>query len=137
MNSPAHAAQRVREQREEGWYLLKVHEGLTAAEYDSMALTANRLGMPYGGHIPNEVGLEHALQAGQQTVDHLDGYLEFMGAMERPATDEQIQRAVDLSLESGAWVVPTMALWESIIGAADWEAMRAVRGGEVHAAAGD
>ncbi|MDZ7773770.1 MAG: hypothetical protein U5K31_13680 [Balneolaceae bacterium] len=88
-----------------------MHEGLTVAEYDSMALTANDLGMPYGGHIPNEVGLKHALQAGQQTVDHLEGCLEFMGAMESPATEAQIRRAVNLSLETGVWTgFPTCSL---------------------------
>lgn len=124
VNSPSHAAERVRRQHEQGWYLLKVHEGMSIAEFDSMALTANRLGMPYGGHIPNAVGLSHALKTGQQTVDHLDGYLPYMGADGSPVGEGQLQRAVDLTLETGAWVVPTMALWESIIGAADWEAMK-------------
>lgn len=124
VDSPSHAAERVRRQHEQGWYLLKVHEGMSVAEYDSMALTANRLGMPYGGHIPDDVGLSHALKTGQQTVDHLDGYIPFMRTTGSPVGEDQLRRAADLTLETGAWVVPTMALWESIIGAADWEAMK-------------
>lgn len=124
VSSPRDAAERVREQHEEGWHLLKVHEGMSTAEYDSMAITANELGIPFGGHIPDDVELAHALEMGQQTVDHLDGYISYMNASEEPVSEEQLQRAVDLSLETGTWVVPTMALWESIIGAADWEAMK-------------
>ena len=37
----------------------------TRAEYDAMAQTAHELGIRFGGHVPAEVGIEHALAAGQ------------------------------------------------------------------------
>src|SRR5687768_10670798 len=40
VNSPEDAVRKVREQKREGWDLLKVHPGLTREEYDAMARTA-------------------------------------------------------------------------------------------------
>ncbi|HEX2093150.1 MAG TPA: hypothetical protein VHG28_12135, partial [Longimicrobiaceae bacterium] len=40
VSSPEEAVRMVRQQKAEGWDLLKVHPGLTRAEYDAMARTA-------------------------------------------------------------------------------------------------
>lgn len=121
INSEDQARERVRNQVEEGWDLLKVHPGLSLEEYRAMAETANELGIEFSGHVPSDVGLENAAKLGQRTVDHLDGYIEYIGAMEQPVTDEQLQKAVDLTLEHNVWVIPTQALWETLLGAADHE----------------
>ena len=115
------ARERVKIQAEEGWDLLKIHPGLSTDQYRAMAETANELGMEFSGHVPAEVGLEMAAKLGQRTVDHLDGYIEYIGAMEQPVTDEQLQKAIDLTLEHDIWVVPTQALWKTLLGAADHE----------------
>jgi imidazolonepropionase-like amidohydrolase len=124
IGSPEEARERVRLQHEEGWDLLKVHPGLSLAEFEAMADEANRLGIAFAGHVPTEVGLERAIQLGIETVDHLDGYIDFMGAGESPATDEQLQQAVSLTRDHGVWVVPTQVLWETLIGAADHDELR-------------
>jgi imidazolonepropionase-like amidohydrolase len=123
IQSPEQARERVIAQFEDNWDLLKVHPGLTLEEYKAMAETANELGIPFAGHIPNDVGLENAIKLGQQTIDHLDGYITFMDGLEKPITDEKLQKAVQLTVEHGVWVVPTQALWETLIGAADYDAM--------------
>lgn len=125
IDSPDTARERVREQHEAGWDLLKVHPGVTLEQFEAMAETANELGIAFAGHVPSEVGLERAIRLGIQTVDHLDGYIDFMEAGDTPVTDEQLQRAVDLSREHGVWVVPTQALWETLLGAADHDQLRA------------
>src|SRR5690606_14541346 len=79
INAPEQAIERVQQQVEEGWDLLKVHPGLTREEYDAMATTAHALGIRFGGHVPADVGLEHALEMGQETFDHVDGYVELLG----------------------------------------------------------
>src|SRR5687768_77756 len=43
VNSPEEAVAKVRAQKQEGWDLLKVHPGLTLAEYDAMAKTAREV----------------------------------------------------------------------------------------------
>lgn len=124
IESPKQATQRVIDQRDEGWDLLKVHPGLTLAEYQAMAKTARDANMEFGGHVPTDVGLEEALKAGQRTIDHLDGYLEAIDATNRAASKYEIDYLVALSLRHNVALVPTQALWATIIGAADKEALK-------------
>jgi imidazolonepropionase-like amidohydrolase len=112
VNSPDDAVRMVRQQRAEGWDLLKIHPGLTRAEYDAMARTAAQEGLRFGGHVPEEVGLMHALEMGQETFDHVDGYVEYVGGAQGPIDPAKLENVVRLTREAGAWVVPTMALWE-------------------------
>ncbi|HEX2091131.1 MAG TPA: amidohydrolase family protein, partial [Longimicrobiaceae bacterium] len=110
------AARMVREQKAEGWDLLKVHPGLTRAEYDAMAAAAREVGIRFGGHVPAEVGLLHALEMGQETFDHLDGYIEYLNGDEGPLDPDSLAAVVRRTREAGAWMVPTMALWEVLFG---------------------
>ncbi|MET0649613.1 MAG: amidohydrolase family protein [Pyrinomonadaceae bacterium] len=116
VSSPEQAAEMVRQQKREGWDLLKVHPGLTRAEYDSMAKTAREVGIRFAGHIPAEVGLTHALEMGQETIDHVDGYVEHLNAEGAPLDEAKLAEVVRLTKKSGAWIVPTMALWETLLG---------------------
>lgn len=121
IRSPEEGAQRAREYHAAGFDLLKVHEGLSPETYDAIATTARELGIPWGGHVADAVGLEHALEAGQATIDHLDGYLEVAGD-----DGERIDELARATRAAGAWVVPTMALWEhAFLGAGTLEELRA------------
>jgi len=124
VNSPDEAVERVHRQVDEGWDLLKVHPGLNLEQYTAMAEAANEAGIAFAGHVPEDVGLETAIRLGQQTIDHLDGYIDYMDAEDQPVTDEQLKKAVDLTVENAVWVVPTQALWETLIGAADAEQLK-------------
>ena len=126
IRSPEQAAQRVRNQHAEGWDLLKIHPGLTLAEYEAMALTAAEVGIRFGGHVPEDVGLIRAIQLGQQTFDHLDGYLQYVSGDVGPIDQTRLAEAVRLTKDANAWVVPTMVLWErGIIGLGDVDELRA------------
>ncbi|HLL75627.1 MAG TPA: amidohydrolase family protein [Pyrinomonadaceae bacterium] len=116
VNSPGQAAEMVRQQKREGWDLLKVHPGLTREEYDAMARTAREEGIRFAGHVPADVGLAHALAMGQETIDHVDGYVEHLGAEGAPLDETKLAEVVRLTKKSGAWIVPTMALWETLLG---------------------
>jgi imidazolonepropionase-like amidohydrolase len=126
VNSPDDAVRMVREQRAQGWDLLKVHPGLTLAEYDAMARTAAQEGIRFGGHVPAEVGLMHAIAVGQETFDHVDGYVEYAGGEDARLDAAKLDSAVRLTREAGAWVVPTMALWEVLYGTLDLDSLRAM-----------
>ena len=118
----------VREYQAAGFDLLKVHEGLGAEVYDAIATAANEVGIPFGGHVTDNVGLFHALESGQATIDHLDNYIEALvpddQRVEVPALrgvdqlldridETRIARVVDATVAAGAGVVPTMVLWEN------------------------
>lgn len=122
INSPEEAVAKVRQQKQEGWDLLKVHPGLTREEYDAMARTAKAVGIRFAGHVPADVGLAHALEMGQETIDHPDGYVEHLNALEGPVDEAKLAEIVRRTREVGAWVVPTMALWETLLGAGPPEA---------------
>jgi Amidohydrolase family len=119
IKSVEEAIQRVGQQKAEGWDLLKVLSGLARDHYDAMARTAKEVGISFAGHVPADVGLLHAIQSGQETFDHLDGYIEYLQGEKGPVPDAKFQEIAKLTREAGVWVVPTMALWETLRGTAD------------------
>ena len=125
VNTPADAERMVREQKAEGWDLLKVHPGLTRDEYDAMARTAKAVGIRFGGHVPADVGLLHAIEAGQETFDHMDGYIEHLNGAAGPLDSAALADVVRRTRAAGAWVVPTSVLWETLVGVTSLETLRA------------
>lgn len=123
VTSPEQAIRKVIQQKEEGWDLLKIHPGLTLSEYNAMAKKANELGITFGGHVPAEVGIERAIDAGQLTIDHIDGYVAYLNTFEGAERDSEMGKIIQKTLEKNVWIVPTQALWETILGAADFEMM--------------
>jgi len=133
VQTPEQGGRLVREYKQAGFDLLKIHEGLTPATYDTIAGTARQLGLLYGGHVPDPVGLVNCLKAGQSTIDHLDGYLEALEGDDSPVKNAdgqtrarklplhadmgKLPALVKLTVETKGWVVPTMALWRVLYNA--------------------
>ncbi len=127
--SPQTGAQLTREYEQRGYDLIKIHEGLSLESFDAVADMAREVGIPFGGHVPDEVGLLQALEAGQVSIDHLDNYIEALVPEEqRPAEhagvfgvgellplvdEDRLPALVVATRAAGAWVVPTMVLWET------------------------
>ena len=130
VTTPEQGAQLVREYNELGYDLVKVHEGLAPEVFDAVAATANEVGLPFGGHVPDAVGLRRALAAGQVSIDHLDNAVEALvpddelpagggglfgvGDLLDRVNLGRLPRLVEDTLASGAWMVPTMVLWETV-----------------------
>ena len=123
IKSPDEAIQKVRQQKHEGWDMLKIHPGLTREAYDAMATTAQEVGLRFVGHVPAEVGLQHALEMGQETIDHVDGYVEYLQAENDPVDEAKLADIVQRTKQAGTWIVPTMAVWEVLLGARDLETL--------------
>ena len=128
IETPEEAVRLVREHADAGFDLLKVHEGFSPETYAALAETARELGIPFAGHVADEVGLLSALAAGQDTVDHLDNFVEALipeearGEMEalrgiaglsELVDRERLPGVIEAFHASGAGVVPTIVLWES------------------------
>ncbi len=125
----------VREQHEAGYDFLKIHPGLTRDEFDAVAATANELGIPFAGHVPEDVGVRYALGSGIATIDHLDGYMEtllkphddpsggfggFFGVfLANQADESKIAGIADATKSAGVWNVPTQSLFEHVVSPAD------------------
>jgi imidazolonepropionase-like amidohydrolase len=88
VTSPEQAMAMVRAQKIAGYDLLKIHPGVPRVAFDSLAATANRLGIPFAGHVPLEVGLDVAITAKHSTIDHLDGFIEAMYSGSAPLTPQ-------------------------------------------------
>ncbi|MEX1267163.1 MAG: amidohydrolase family protein [Woeseia sp.] len=131
VSDPKQAAAMVHEQHAAGYDFLKVHPGLTRAEFTAMAVAANDLGIRFAGHVPDDVGVPLALELGISTIDHLDGYMpELIAARQDPtggvggffgvslagiADPGRIPAIADATLEAGTWNVPTQSLFVQVV----------------------
>lgn len=127
------AVRRVRAQFEAGYDFIKLHPGLSAAEFFAIAETANELQIPFAGHVPVAVGVEDALLAGMATIDHLDGYFAALippesdgaggygGFLDVLLTDEmaldRIAAIAAATASAGTRNVPTESLFERRVSA--------------------
>src|SRR5579872_2533642 len=122
--TPAEGEQAVREQKRLGYDLIKVLPGLSRPTYDAIANTAHEVGIPFVGHVPADVGILHAIEMGQQTVEHLDGYIQ-LRLDYTPLTEEKLRTFIQRTLEAGVWNVPTMAVMEANLGIVSLDQLRA------------
>jgi imidazolonepropionase-like amidohydrolase len=127
--SPEAGREMVVEQKAGGYDFLKIHPGLDRSRFDAIAEAANAAPIPFGGHVPDAVGIERALEAGQRTIDHLDGFIAllvpagvdtgepgFFGYGLAPQADERrIPEAVRRAREAGVWLVPTETLMHNVL----------------------
>jgi imidazolonepropionase-like amidohydrolase len=110
-----------------GYSIVKIHPGVNRATWDASVAEMKAQGLTFGGHIPADVGLVHAMRSGIATIDHVDGYLE---AAVRDSAVYQMSgsqlgdaiNAVDpmkfpalarMAREMNVWNVPTLYLWEN------------------------
>lgn len=127
----AAAAKAVVEQKQAGYDLLKIHPGVSREAFDTLVATAKRVGIPFAGHVPVDVGIARAIEAHYATIEHLDGYVEGMlrdGASLTPGESaffglnlgEQLDEAklpglVEATRRAGVWNVPTQILMENLV----------------------
>ncbi len=119
---------KVKEQKAAGYDFLKLHPGLSRANFDAIVKTANEVNIPYAGHVSWDVGIWHAIESNYKSIDHLDAFVEglvpnindikeadagFMGIYIAKQADESgIPKIVNGLREHQVWIVPTQALAE-------------------------
>jgi hypothetical protein len=103
-----------------------------------MVTVAEEVGLTFGGHVPADVGLVHAIETGMSTVDHLDGYVQAVASggvvaqinsgapislegLVAGIDEARIDEIVEMTVEHDVYVVPTMYLWENLYGTSDPE----------------
>lgn len=130
----------VREYKQTGYDLLKIQEGLKPEVYDAIVDEAKKVGIPFAGHVPDAVGLERVIKAGQTSVDHFDNYIDALEADNSPVRtaspqeraqklpfyldEKKLPTLVKLAREMKTWNVPTMALWQTFYGPESVESLR-------------
>ena len=128
VTSPEAGAEMVRQQKKAGYDFLKMHPGLSRAKFDSIAYTANKLKIPFAGHVSFGVGVWRAIEAGYSSIDHLDGFIEglvpgietmveqqtgpFGLQVADKADTTKIPQLIQGLKAKNIWVVPTQSLGE-------------------------
>jgi imidazolonepropionase-like amidohydrolase len=132
VESPQMGSQLVGSQKAAGYDHLKLHPGLDTPKFLAIAETANAVGIPYGGHVSLDVGLETALQNGYKSVEHMDGYLEamisdkaklnptiagpFSMLLVKDADQEKLPALIKMTLKNKTWIAPTLTLFDRYFG---------------------
>ena len=144
VSSPEKAAQMVRDEKAAGYDHLKLHPGLAMDEFLAISKTAKELHIPFGGHVSLDVGLEASLKNGYKSIEHMDGYIEalipdysrvldskiagpFTMLLVKEADLAKLPDLVDLTLESKAWIAPTLTLFDRYFGSKPAEEYRNVQ----------
>lgn len=130
VQSDSAARAMVRAQKQAGYDFLKLHPGLSLANFNAIAETANEVGITFAGHVSTAVGVRRAIEAKYASIDHLDGYVEalvpedagvdpseggFFGYNFTGLADaSKIPELVQATKDAGVWIVPTESLMERI-----------------------
>ncbi len=141
VTGPEQATRRVEAQVAAGYDFLKIHPGLTAAEFEAIARTAAVSGIAFEGHVTADVGLVGVLDAGQRAVDHLDGYMQallpedvdeatldprfFAVSLAGDVDETRLAAVARRTAELGAWNAPTLTLIDNFTRADPAQALMA------------
>jgi imidazolonepropionase-like amidohydrolase len=112
VTSPEQAAKVVKEFAEQQYDFIKVYNGLSRAVYDQIVATAKEAKIPVVGHIPKAVGLEHALESGQKSIEHTEQIEYAAASFDSPLGSQQADAAAAQIVRANAWVTPTLASQE-------------------------
>ncbi len=131
--SAAEARAAVRQFAADGYGSIKIYHTLSRESYKAVADEAGKLGIPYIGHVPFEVGVEEVLADGQASIEHFRGYdidglsleaLEKDGgrSAERFASwlnmsDARMDQLVRATVAAGTWNCPTFVVNSMLIDA--------------------
>ena len=144
VRSPEDAERLIRAHSTAGYDFQKIHPGIPRDAWDRMVEVANEVDFTFAGHVPEDVGIVHALETGIASVDHLDGYLQAaipddvqqrfasqLGVIPTASILAEVDRTrlqefVELTVAQNAWNVPTMYLWENFYRPVDPDSMLAL-----------
>lgn len=89
-----------------GYDLIKIYDGLSPAVYDAIIREARSVGLPITGHIPQAVGLEGVLRAGQ-SIEHTEKIV--FDTMGHDFDESRLPSIAAEIADAGVWVTPTLA----------------------------
>lgn len=104
----AQAAYAIAHEAEQAGYdYLKVYDGLSKAAYLALSGASATRSLPLTGHIPEEVGLDGVLDAGQASIEHTEQIM-YATVGHRP-DPSRIPEIVARVAATDTWVTPTLA----------------------------
>jgi imidazolonepropionase-like amidohydrolase len=137
----AHAVELVEAQKAAGYDLVKLHPGLDRDTFDALMGAAKRVGLRVAGHVPVDVGIEHALAQRMDCIEHMDDYVRALapdGSDERSgnpgffglnaalvADRGRIPALVAATRAAGAAISPTETLMVNLLDAGSTDVLLA------------
>jgi hypothetical protein len=119
VKTPEEARRIVEQQQRAGYDLIKVYNRLAPDAYDALLAAAKQQGIAVVGHLPRQVGLEHALRAGQAMIAHGEEYFftYFGGASDVrlpggaivPPDESKIPLVAEWTRKAGVAVTPNLS----------------------------
>ena len=112
---------------------LKVYNNLSADAYHWLVAAARAQGLPIVGHVPDAVGLRGVIDARQDSIEHLDGFLEALQPDPKSATNARTRDLLDKAdmgklpalvnaiRAANIWNCPTLVLDKSVSNDAEWQ----------------
>jgi hypothetical protein len=124
---------------------------LSLEEYDQLVARARKDGLRVVGQVPEAVGLAHALESHQSSIEHLDGYNLFLVDQDAYAAksrfwqtsppevvgfiasfqymeETRFEEAAKATRQAGAWNCPTLVLHDHAMRADELKARASFRG---------
>jgi imidazolonepropionase-like amidohydrolase len=84
VRSEADADRAIALHRRLGYDFVKVYSRLAPPVFDRLAEGARRAGLPVAGHVPWAVPLDHAVDAGMRSIEHMTGVVAALQAADSP-----------------------------------------------------
>jgi imidazolonepropionase-like amidohydrolase len=132
VKTPDEARAAVRESKAAGYDFIKLTTQITREVYDAVIEAAKEVGIRVVGHVDLQVGLQRALEAGQQ-IEHLDSYMEAVLKDESPMKvsvsdygigrkanwetldyidDRKVAEAAKATAKAGIYTCPTLTFFK-------------------------
>lgn len=105
-----HARQHARILKERGVDFAKIYNFIPRDAYFAFADEANRLGLPFAGHVPEGVRASEASEAGQRSIEHV-GFTNV--GEECSAHEDEIRRRIRAEFDSGEPQI--LPIWLDIV----------------------
>ncbi len=115
----------VLKQIEEGVDFIKVYSKLNKESFDAIAETASENGIPFAGHVPNELSIFYTAQKGMASAEHMFGVLPGVSTIgdsvlktERTVeyqyietySEERFDSLCRIMVEKDMWLCPTLTV---------------------------
>ncbi|MFN8442837.1 MAG: amidohydrolase family protein [Caldilineaceae bacterium] len=96
----------VAEQKADGYDFIKVYDGLSGSAYQNVTKAAQEFGIKVAGHVPDGMSVLQIIEAGQQSIEHLDGYCTL--------EESQLAAIAQQTANAGVWNCPTITAFQPL-----------------------
>lgn len=103
----------IKDQSSKGYDFIKIYSNLSRQNFDDIMEIAALYGMPVTGHVPDAVGIKHALKSGLRSIEHLYGFFNPYN----PGSNirkEEVKELAGIAARNHVWNCPTLIANERI-----------------------